>query len=109
MRYFESKKSVLLKGSGINIYDYKNLKETIGETVVCLAARLLRDKGIYEFVSAARILKERGAQAKFCLAGDLDMNNPTGLNLDELDKLKEEFIEFLDFKKIYLIYFLNHI
>ena len=94
------KKSKLLKGSGININDYKNLKEPIGEIIVCFAARLLRDKGVYEFVSAARILQERGVQAKFCLAGDLDMNNPSGLNLDELNKLKKETsVEFLGFQK----------
>ena len=44
--------------------------------MVCFAARLLRDKGIYEFVSAAEILNKLGISARFIVAGDLDLKNP---------------------------------
>ncbi len=90
----------LIKGSGVELKKFRNLVEPNGVPVVCLAARLLRDKGIYEFVSAAKLLKIRGIKARFCIAGDLDHKNPTGLNNNDLKKIKEEGnVEFLGFQK----------
>jgi glycosyltransferase involved in cell wall biosynthesis len=89
----------LLKGSGVNLEYFTSFDELTGTPVVCFAARLLRDKGVYDFVSAAQLLKERGVQAKFYLAGDLDINNPTGLNVDDLNKLKKNgYIKILGYQ-----------
>jgi glycosyltransferase involved in cell wall biosynthesis len=76
----------IFKGSGVKLENFVDLKEPSGIPTVCFAARLLRDKGIYEFISAARILNERGIQARFFIAGDLDVNNPTGLNFEEYNE-----------------------
>ncbi len=90
----------LLKGSGIKLENFKDLSEKEGVPVICFAARLIRDKGVNEFVYAARILKEKGIKARFLLAGDLDINNPTSLNPDDLCKIKNEgIIEVLGFHK----------
>ena len=60
----------------------------------------LRDKGIYEFISAARLLNKRGIKARFCLAGSLDTNNPTSINIKELNKLKEDKdVEIIEYQK----------
>ena len=76
MGCFRPAKVKLVKGSGVNLENFKDLTEPKGIPVVCFTARLLRDKGVYEFINAARILKERKIIARFCLAGDLDTNNP---------------------------------
>jgi glycosyltransferase involved in cell wall biosynthesis len=90
----------LLKGSGVNLENFTNLNEPSGIPTVCFAARLLRDKGVYEFVYAAQLLKKRGIKVQFFLAGNIDVNNPTGLNLDDLDKLKKkDYIEILGYQK----------
>ena len=90
----------LLKGSGVNLENFTNLNEPSGIPTVCFAARLLRDKGVYEFVYAAQLLKKRGIKVRFFLAGNIDVNNPTGLNLDDLDKLKKkDYIEILGYQK----------
>lgn len=47
---------------------------------VALPARLLRDKGVEEFVEAARRLRARGLRARFILAGDVDPDNPTSVS-----------------------------
>ena len=101
----------LLKGSGVKLENFTNLDEPSGTPVVCFAARLLRDKGVYEYVSAAKLLKERGIKAQFLLAGDLDMNNPTGLKLDDLNKLKDEgYVEIIGYQKnIPTLYAKSHI
>lgn len=101
----------IFKGSGVKLEKFVDLKEPIGIPVVCFAARLLRDKGIYEFISAAKILNERGIQARFLIAGDLYVNNPTSLNFEEHNKLKhEKSIEFLGYhKNIPELYAKSHI
>lgn len=58
---------------------------TDAETRVGLPARLLRDKGVYEFVEAARILHRRGRNATFLLIGDPDQTNPTSITPAEID------------------------
>ena len=106
-----SNKVRLIRGSGVNLKNFINPREPEGIPVICFAARLLVDKGVYEFVSAARILKDRGVQARFCLAGDLDLNNPTSLNIKDLNNLKNEScIDILGFQKnISSLYARSHI
>lgn len=90
----------LLRGSGVNLDNFVNLEEHDTTPVVCFVARLLVDKGVYEFASAAKILNKRGVRARFFLAGGLDHNNNTGLNSNDLNKIKEEgFVEVLGYQK----------
>ncbi|MBI9075840.1 MAG: glycosyltransferase family 4 protein [Desulfatibacillum sp.] len=58
--------------------------------VVLMVARLLRDKGVYEFVEAARIAKKAGSPANFCLLGGRDERNPTVVNTRDLEEWIEE-------------------
>ena len=96
----DSKKIRLLRGSGVNLSEFTQLEEPDGMPLVCFAARLLYDKGLYDFVAAARLLRERGIQARFWLAGDIDMKNPTSLNASELQALRDEgIVEVLGYKK----------
>ena len=48
--------------------------------IILFASRLLIDKGIYEFVEAAKIVKSK-IPAKFIVAGALDYENPSGINI----------------------------
>lgn len=76
----------MLPGSGIDLSKYQPValpKETIPRFL--LIARMLRDKGVCEFVEAARILQERGIHAEFCLLGFLDAKNPTAISSAEMN------------------------
>lgn len=55
-----------------------------------LIARMLWDKGVGEFVDAARILKCRGINADFCLLGFLDVQNPAAICRKQMDDWVEE-------------------
>lgn len=89
-------KSVLIRGSGVNLSEYQYLSEQDSIPVVTFAARLLRDKGLMEFVQAARILKSRGLSVRFQLAGDLDPGNPTSIDPLLLQEWwQENTIEYL--------------
>ncbi len=52
--------------------------------VVALPARLLREKGVREFVAAAKRLRAEGVSARFVLVGGVDMGNPSAVSEAEL-------------------------
>lgn len=61
-----------------------------------LIARMLWDKGVGEFVEAARILKNQGINVEFCLLGFLDVQNPTAISRQQMDEwIKEGTICYL--------------
>jgi glycosyltransferase involved in cell wall biosynthesis len=100
MGALESVKVEVIRGSGVDLASYTELPEPSGTPVVCLAARLLRDKGVLEFVEAVRILRQRGVSARFQLVGDPDLGNPATITVDELEAWRQEgFIELLGFRK----------
>ena len=53
---------------------------------------MLKDKGIVEFVSAARKLKDQKINARFLLVGDIDQFNPSSLEKSTLKKWDNEKI-----------------
>jgi glycosyltransferase involved in cell wall biosynthesis len=57
-----------------------------GTPVVLMAARLLRDKGVQEFVDAAALLRQRGVTARFQLAGWLDPGNPASFSEADVNR-----------------------
>lgn len=83
-------KLIMIYGSGVDLVQFSYSKLPVGTPVVLLAARLLTDKGIREFVKAARLLRLRGVLARFCLAGTVDSANPTSLTEVELEEWVNE-------------------
>jgi glycosyltransferase involved in cell wall biosynthesis len=51
-----------------------------------LIARMLWDKGVGEYIEAARLLKRRAANADFCLLGFLDAQNPSAISRQQMDE-----------------------
>lgn len=82
--HLEASKVVMIRGSGVDLLKFAAEPFLQGSPVVVMAARLLRDKGVNEFVEAAMLLKQRGLQARFWLVGDLDPGNPTSVEEAEL-------------------------
>ena len=76
--------TTLIKGSGVNLNDYSVSPMPLGVPVVMMAARLLVDKGVREFIDAARLLQNRGANGRFVLVGDPDPGNPATICHEEL-------------------------
>lgn len=80
----------MIRGSGVSLADYSFLPEPEGTPVVVMAARLLREKGVYEFVEAARHLKSRGVEVVMRLIGAPDLGNPSSVAQTELDAWSSE-------------------
>ena len=90
----------LIRGSGVSLADYPFVAEPSGSPVVAMAARLLKDKGVGEFVAAARLLKQRGVDARFWLIGDPDPGNPATVTEAEMCVWKEEgAVELFGYRK----------
>lgn len=70
----------LIRGSGVDTRRFAPAPEPEGPPVAVLVARMLRDKGVGEFVAAARILKQRGVPVRMLLAGPTDPDNPAALD-----------------------------
>jgi|GEM_PF-14423 len=86
-----AEQTVLIRGSGVDLSAYQPRPEPSGfPIVVSMAARLLRDKGVHEFVAAARLLHARGLPVEFRLAGSIDPPNPASLTEAELAAWRRE-------------------
>jgi glycosyltransferase involved in cell wall biosynthesis len=82
--------AVLIRGSGVDPSRFPPRGATHGLPVVILVARLLWDKGIGEFVGAARALRQRGLQARFAIVGDVDPDNRACIDTATLDTWRSE-------------------
>ena len=80
-----------LPGSGIDLAKFSPLPFTRrGKVRFLLIARMLWDKGIGEYVEAARILKTRSVNADFALLGFLDVENPNAISRKQMETWTEE-------------------
>jgi glycosyltransferase involved in cell wall biosynthesis len=60
-----------------------------------MIARLLKDKGIYEYVDAAKQILQKNENVEFHVLGDIDNDNPSAIKKNELDNwIKEGIIYY---------------
>lgn len=101
--FLNKKNNIIIKGSGVDPNKYQ-LKHPIDinkeEWKVVLLARMLKDKGIYEFVEAAKLLKEElKGKVLFLLVGGIDAHNPARFDENEiLDMCDSGYVEWLGYK-----------
>jgi len=89
-----TEKALLVNGSGVDIQAYAPVPFP-PEISFLLIARLLRDKGIQEYVEAARIVKRQYPRIRFFLAGWID-SNPEAISEQELQSWQDSgVIEYL--------------
>jgi len=73
-------RTVLIRGSGVDVSCFSASPEPKdGPVVVTLVARMLLDKGVVEFVKAARLLKQQGVSFRAVLVGGPDPENPASV------------------------------
>ncbi|WP_318435538.1 glycosyltransferase family 4 protein [Photobacterium leiognathi] len=77
----------LIKGSGADLSVYKNSTEPKSDSInIVMACRLLKEKGVYEFINAAKIVHSKCKNVEFILAGTPDSDNPNSVTQNELDE-----------------------
>lgn len=86
----EPKRVRLVRGSGVDPMRFAQRAIPVSRALVLLPARLLGDKGVREFVEAARVLRARGSDARFVLAGAAGGTNPAAIAADEVERWARE-------------------
>ncbi len=85
----------VIPGSGVNLDRFAQHPVPKGPPIFLMVARLLKDKGICEYVEAARRLKARYPDVRCQLLGPLDAN-PSSINAEEVEAWGAEgVIEYL--------------
>jgi glycosyltransferase involved in cell wall biosynthesis len=90
--------TTIIRGSGVDIkeFDYAPYEESDAEPIILFTSRILREKGIYDFIESARLLKEKSVKAKFQVAGDVYPDNARSLTREEMQKFHDDgVIEWL--------------
>jgi Glycosyltransferase len=91
--------AILIKGAGVDLADYQTGDVMAEVPLILLPARLLWDKGVGEFVGAARKLKGQGVAARFVVVGGADGGNRAAIDDDTLAAWRNErAVEFWGFR-----------
>ncbi len=82
---------VMIRGAGVDLDAFPALPEPATPPVkVLMAGRLLRDKGVLEYVEAARLSAQRGAPVQWLLAGSPDPGNPASITDAQVEQWRAE-------------------
>jgi len=86
------KLSCIIRGSGVDLEKFKpSEKRPISNTIkVVFASRLIREKGVFEYIEAAKTLRSWQTGIEFILAGDIFKDNPSSLSEADLDNIKHQ-------------------
>ncbi|BDP31586.1 glycosyltransferase family 4 protein [Vibrio vulnificus] len=76
----------ILGGIGLDLEEYRYVKPKVSGVNFLFVGRLLKEKGIFEFLSAAKEVKERYPNCEFTVLGSSDTTSPNSLSSDELKK-----------------------
>jgi glycosyltransferase involved in cell wall biosynthesis len=91
----------VLPGSGVNLQRFTPDDDTVRKSLSApfrflLIARMLKDKGVVEFVNASQLLKESGLKSEFCLLGFLDVQNPAAISSEKMKEWTDQgFVKYL--------------
>ena len=79
--------SCIVPTSGITVKEFETKKEYRNSNLkVIMVTRLIKDKGIFEYLELANLMKD--SDFEFYLAGDVDKGNPDSLSNSQLDEIK---------------------
>ncbi|MFQ2723903.1 glycosyltransferase family 4 protein [Aeromonas caviae] len=91
-------KAKLLHGEGVNVSHFSPISSSAGNnpTTFVLIARMLWDKGIGEYIEAARVIKSKYPKTHFQLLGACDVPNPSFISREQIGIWESEgIVEYL--------------
>lgn len=89
LKLLDADKAYLLGAIGLDLNFWQPAPFPKGPTTFILVARLLKDKGIFEYANAARIVKQSYPNTKFILVGTHD-ENPAAIPLNAIETWVDE-------------------
>lgn len=91
-RMINNQKTVLLHGSGVNTEKFKIMSLPDKPAFLCIS-RLIRDKGVYEYLEACRKIKSEYTDTRCMLVGPYD-TNPSALKPKEVKLFIDAGVEY---------------
>ena len=92
LKFLNDRNHIIIKGSGIDENVFLEKKNVISNKKIRIVflARMLRDKGLFEFVQAANKLRNRYSDIlEFVLVGGIDLFNPAYISEEMLNSLTD--------------------
>lgn len=89
-------KTILIPGSGVDIDRFKPIIRDIrpdspfNKCIFLMIGRILVDKGVLEYIEAARIIKNSYKGSEFLLLGSCDSGNSSAINIETVMEWNEE-------------------
>lgn len=83
--------AVVVDGSGVDMERFAPAPLPDGPTTFLMVARLIREKGVYDFVEAARRVRAQAPRTRFVLVGGPDAN-PHSVRPEEMERWRREGI-----------------
>ena len=78
------KKTILIKGSGVDLNFFKPLRKEPNSKNILFASRLLKSKGLLEFIKSAKVMNS--SDFTFLVAGMLDKENPDCISEKQINE-----------------------
>jgi glycosyltransferase involved in cell wall biosynthesis len=90
----------LIPGSGVDLLKFRPVENKKRDDIkILFIGRIIADKGIYELIESARIIKKEYSNVTFTLMGMLGVKNKTSISENEVDNwINEGLIEFIPFQ-----------
>jgi glycosyltransferase involved in cell wall biosynthesis len=90
----------LISGSGVDLVKFRPVENKKRSNFkILFIGRIIADKGIYELIESAKIIKKEYSNVTFILMGMLGVKNNTSISKNEVDNwINEGLIEFIPFK-----------
>lgn len=84
----------LLPGSGVDLEKYKPISKenNLDKMVFLLIGRMIKDKGVSEYIEAAKIIKQKYSNIEFQLLGGVGVVNLSAITLEELQGYEQNGI-----------------
>jgi glycosyltransferase involved in cell wall biosynthesis len=80
----------IIRGTGVDTDRFRPTSEESQEPIILLPCRMLWDKGVGEFVEAARLVGRMKSRARFVLVGRCDEENPASIQPEQLHQWQEQ-------------------
>lgn len=89
-------KTFIVNGAGVDTVSFSPVPNKPSQFTVVLVARLLKDKGIREYIQAGEILKNSHPEFRLVLVGSIDAGNPSSMVEDEIIEAHNKgFVDYL--------------
>lgn len=87
---------IQVPGSGVSLERFAAAEVPPGRLNFLLVGRLMKNKGIIEFLEASRLVRAQGGDCSFTIVGRCETENPEGLGQSDCERLSSEFdVEFV--------------